>query len=314
MPLHPFIADLFDKMAQAGKPALSAGSPIDARALTRTSRAALGDGPEMLRVEELMVPTRSGHIAARLYVPVELVVGLIVYVHGGGWVVGEPDDFDAMARTLAQRSRCALLLPDYRLAPENPFPAGLEDVEDTLVWTAAHVSMLVGSAVSIVAAGDSAGGNLVAVATHLLAGQVQLAGQVLIYPVTDCDMTRPSYRDFSQGMQLTRADMVWFFEHYAPNVLHADPRISPLRQPARIDIPPTLVVTAEYDVLRDEGEAYARALGDAGAIVTTRRIDGLPHGFIRMHNLVDTADVALSAIAMDIATLCAPRDSEPIDQ
>ena len=304
MPLHPFIADLFDKMAQAGKPALSAGSPNDARALTRTSRAALGQGPEMLRVEELTIPTRSDHISARLYVPAEAVVGLIVYVHGGGWVVGEADDFDAMARTLAQRSRCALLLPDYRLAPEHPFPAGLEDVEDTLVWTAAHVSMLVGSGVSIVAAGDSAGGNLVAVATHSLAGQVQLVGQVLIYPVTDCDMTRSSYRDFSQGMQLTRADMAWFLKHYAPSVLHTDPRISPLRQPARMNTPPTLVVTAEYDVLRDEGEAYARALADAGASVTTRRINGLPHGFIRMHNLVDAADVALSAIAMDIATLC----------
>lgn len=260
----------------------------------------------MRRVSGLTVPTRSGHIAARLYVPAEAVAGLIVYVHGGGWVIGEMDDFDTLARALAHRSRCALLLPDYRLAPEHRFPAALQDVEDTMIWAASQVALLAGVQVPVVAAGDSAGANLVAVATHSLVEQVVLAGQVLIYPVTDCDMTRPSYRDFSLGMQLTHADMGWFFEHYAPGDLHADPRISPLRQPAHPDLPPTLVVTAEYDVLRDEGEAYARALAEAGVRVTMRRINGLPHGFIRMHNLVDTADAALSAIAMDITTLCAP--------
>ncbi len=304
MPLHPFIADLFAKMAQAGRPAISAGSPADARALTRSSRAALGQGPSLPQIQAVEVPTRHGAIPARVYVPQDNPIGLMVYVHGGGWVVGELDDFDAMARTLAARSQCALLMPDYRLAPEHPFPAGLEDVEDTIRWASTQTTRWSTAPAPIIVGGDSAGGNLTAVAVQALAGHVHIAGQILIYPVTDADMDRDSYRDFSRGMQLTREDMQWFFSHYAPVDLHLDARISPLRQSPRAQTPTTVVVTAECDVLRDEGEAYARHLEQAGIQTTLRRIDGLPHGFIRMHNLVDTADAALSDIAADVQALC----------
>ena len=304
MSLHPFIADLFAKMAQAGRPAISAGSPDDARALTRSSRAALGRGPELPQVEELLVPTRSGTINGRLYLPQAQPIGAIVYTHGGGWVVGELDDFDAMARTLAARSHCAVFMPDYRLAPEHPFPAGLEDVEDAIGWAATQSTRWCGGAVPLVVAGDSAGGNLTAVTVQALADKVQLAGQVLIYPVTDADFDRDSYLNFSRGMQLTREDMQWFFSHYAPTERHLDPRISPMRQAPRPDTPTTVVVTAECDVLRDEGEVYARQLEQAGIPTALRRIAGLPHGFIRMHNLVDTADAALSDIARDVQDMC----------
>ena len=319
MSLHPLISQMFATMAQAGRPALSAGTPADARALTAASRAAFGAGPGLHRVQNLRIPTRSGSITARLLQPAAEVKALVVYLHGGGWVVGELDDYDAMARTLAARSGCALLMPDYRLAPEHRFPAALEDTEDAIRWAAAHAEELVGAPLPLLVGGDSAGANLATVAVHELlsqAGQADpsdrltVAGQLLIYPVADADFTRASYLSCSQGMQLTREDMQWFFRHYAPPELHTDPRISPLRRPAHGGLPPTVVITAECDVLRDEGEAYAARLAAAGVPVTARRIDSLPHGFIRLHNLVDAADTALSTIAADLARLATAAGTE----
>ncbi|MCE9661021.1 MAG: alpha/beta hydrolase [Burkholderiales bacterium] len=303
MPLDPVIDRLFASMVASGRPALSASSPGAARALTAASRPALGAGPALHEVRDVTVPTRSGSIVARLYRPAAQVAGLGVYLHGGGWVVGELDDYDAMARTLAARSRCALLLPAYRLAPEYPFPAGLEDTEDAIAWAAGRIEELAGASVPFLVGGDSAGANLAAVALHSLAGRLPVAGQLLIYPVTDADFTRDSYRNCSQGMQLTREDMQWFFSHYAPASLHADPRISPLRQEVRASLPPTVVFTAECDVLRDEGEAYADRLVAAGVTVTASHIKGLPHGFIRLHNLAPAADLALTTIAAALAKL-----------
>ena len=157
MSLHPLISQMFAKMAQAGRPALSAGTPADARALTAASRAAFGARPDLHRVRNLRIPTRSGSIAARLLQPAAEVKALVVSLHGGGWVVGELDDCDAMARTLAARSGCALLMHDYRLAPEHRFPAALEDAEDAIRWAAAHAPELVGARVPLLVGGDSAG-------------------------------------------------------------------------------------------------------------------------------------------------------------
>lgn len=312
MPLNATISEMFDKMAAAGRPALSAGSPGAARVLTAASRAGLGLGPEMHAVTALSIPTRSGAIGARLLRPAVQVDGLVVYLHGGGWVVGELDDYDTMARTLAARSGCALLMPDYRLAPEHRFPAGLEDAEDAIIWAAVHTEELAGAGLPLLVAGDSAGANLATVALQALAGRLSVAGQLLVYPVTDADFTRDSYLSCSDGMQLTRADMQWFFAHYAPAELHDDPRISPLRRVDLAGMPPTVVCTAECDVLRDEGEAYAARLAAAGVETSHRRFDGLPHGFIRLHNLVAAADAALSGIAADLAGLAhCVRQADP---
>ncbi|MBC7657727.1 MAG: alpha/beta hydrolase [Frankiaceae bacterium] len=304
MGLNPQIGEMFAAMVKAGRPAISAGSPKDARGLTSASRAALGPGPEMTEVRELSLPTRSGSIGARLLLPSNKVDGLMVYFHGGGWVVGELDDYDSMARTLAKRSNCAMLLPDYRLAPEHPFPAALEDTEDVIMWASQRIKELAGSSVPFLVGGDSAGGNLATVAVRDLGKRVPVTGQLLIYPVTDCDTDNASYRSQSDGMQLTRSDMQWFFRQYAPAERHADPRISPLRHQALGHLPPTVVITAACDVLRDEGEAYAQRLVAAGVSVTARRVAGLPHGFIRLHNLVAAADEAVTEIAADIARLC----------
>ena len=259
----------------------------------------------MADVRELTIPTRGGSIGARLLLPARKVDGLLVYLHGGGWVVGELDDYDSMARTLAKRSNCALLMPDYRLAPEHPFPAALEDAQDAILWASQRIGELAGSPLPFLVGGDSAGGNLATVALLELGQRVATAAQLLIYPVIDCDTDTASYREQSEGMQLTRGDMQWFFNHYAPSGRHPDPRISPLRHKALASLTPTVLITAECDVLRDEGEAYAQRLAAAGVPVAARRVDGLPHDFIRLHNLVGAADEAITAIAADLARLCA---------
>ncbi|MEI6836699.1 MAG: alpha/beta hydrolase [Alcaligenaceae bacterium] len=303
MPLDPTIAQLFAKMSAAGRPALSAGSPQDARDMTAATRAALGTGPDIYQVKDIKIPTRAGSIAGRVFVPAAQVSGLIVYLHGGGWVIGTIDDFDAMARALAARSQCAVLLVDYRLAPEHPFPAGINDSEDAIVWAAAHLKELVGATVPLLVGGDSAGGNLAAVATHSLLGRVAIKGQLLIYPVTGHDFNTQSYQHYSAGMQLTKRDMEWFFENYAPASMHGDPKISPMAQQNVEGLPRTVVLTSEYDVLRDDGELYAKKLISAGVSVVTRRMAGLPHGFVRLYNIVDAADQAMTTIAQDVKTL-----------
>jgi acetyl esterase len=292
MTLHPFIAAMLEQLK--GRPALSAGSPEDARAMVAAARAVIGRGPAMAEVREIQIPTRAGSVAARLYRPSDAPAGLLVYLHGGGWVVGALDDYDALARTLAAQSGCAVLLPDYRLAPEHPFPAGLEDAVDAVL----HARTLAGPEAPLLVAGDSAGANLAVVAARKLRGEVALAGQALIYPVADSDFDRPSYREYGAGLPLTRDDMVWFFRHYAPEALWTSPDIAPLRAAHDLaGLPPTLLVLAECDVLADEGRAFADALEGAGVQVARRTAEGVTHGFIRLHNLFDVAAREVEAVA-----------------
>jgi acetyl esterase len=297
--LHPFIQSMLERQQLARRPAISDGTAEQARSLTAESRPFLGPKPVMMEVRDINVPTRSGMVQARLFIPHGKPASLVVYLHGGGWVVGTVEDFDTMARALATRSSSAVLLVDYRLAPEHPFPAGLQDSEDAVLF-ASDTAALVGRSLPLIIAGDSAGGNLATVVARRLRGRVKITLQVLIYPVTDCDLDTGSYRDESDGMPITRADMQWFFDHYAPQSMRADPDISPLRSQDLSDMPPALVIVSEHDVLRDEGEAYAARLRDAGNVVNLRRYDGAPHGFIRMHNLYETADGALHDIASAI--------------
>lgn len=301
MALHPFIAAMLAKFAADGRPALSAGSPDGARALLAATRPALGPGPEVGPIADVTIPSRGGDLPGRLLRPVGTPAGLIVYLHGGGWVLGALDDFEPLARLIVAESGCALLMPDYRLAPEHPFPAGLEDCEDALLFAAERCVEICGSETPLIVAGDSAGANLGTVAARRLKGRVDLALQALIYPVTDCDFDRPSYRDCSDGMPLTRADMVWFFTHYAAPDQWANPDIAPLRSEDLSGLPPALIVTAEYDVLRDEAEAYARKLEAAGVPVALKRVAGLTHGFARLHNHVAEARQAISELAGAIA-------------
>lgn len=301
MPLHPFLEKM---LAQPGRPHISGGTPSDARAIVASSRAALGRGPDIGAVRDLEIPTRGGAISGRLFQPALPACGVIVYLHGGGWLAGTLDDFDVLARTLASRSSCAVLLVDYRLAPEHPFPAGLEDAEDSLQWAAGLWQQFSAVELPFIVAGDSAGANLGIVAARSLRTDVKVALLALVYPVTDAPMGTASYQTYGQDLPLTSQDMAWFFGHYAPQAQWLDPRISPLRMASLRGSPPVWMATAEYDVLRDEGEAFAARLEADGVPVELRRYDGLTHGFIRLTNLVDTADAALSDLAAAIVRVC----------
>lgn len=282
-----------------GRPALSAGSPDDARALIAAGRSVLGAGPELERVEDIEIASAGATIAARLYVPSPKPTGIIVYIHGGGWVIGTPDDYDAYVRTLAAQTGCAVLFPDYRLAPENPFPAGLDDSEAAIRAAAGGIAGLPPSQ-PLVVAGDSAGANLATVAARRLRGEIAIRLQALSYPTVGCDFDTASYAAHGTGLPLTRRDMEWFFAHYAPREAWGHADISPLTADDLRGMPETVLVTAEYDVLCDEGEAYAQALRAAGVKVTQRRIDGVTHGFVRLHNLFDVAHAELETLSKDI--------------
>lgn len=304
MPLHPVIAEIYAKLVASGRPALSAGAPADARRMLAETRGLLGSGPEISRVQDVEITTRSGAIGGRLYAASSISAGLLIYLHGGGWVLGSLDDFDTVARVLASRSGCAVLMVDYRLAPEARFPAAVEDAIDAVRWAHAHVEQLAGGSAPLAIGGDSAGGNLAAVAAAELRDAVPFALQLLIYPVTDGDFETASYCSLPIPGALTREDMLWFFDHYAPGVRREEALLHPMARTDLSGLPPAHVVTAEYDVLRDEGEAYARRLSEAGVATTLRRYDGLTHGFIRLHNLVDAADAALTDMAAVLARAC----------
>lgn len=303
MPLHPVFAAAIESARLAKRPALSAGSVFEARSLIDDGAKALGEGPAVAIVNECPIPSRGGTLSARFYRPAITTPGLVVYFHGGGWVAGSPAGFDALARTLAARSGCSVLLVDYRLAPENIFPSAVEDVEDAIRWASGQLQSLAGPNAKLVIAGDSAGANLATVAALALCNEIDIALQVLLYPVVDLDMDTLSYREHAEGLPLTRSDMRWFFSHYAPESKWADPRISPLRADLK-GAPPAWIAVAEYDVLRSEGEAYGQQLLKVGVPVHCKVYAGLAHGFARWFNLVDVANAAIDEAAQAILSAC----------
>jgi len=210
---------------------------------------------------------------------------LLVFFHGGGFVLGDLDTHDTTCRLLCRHADVHVLAVEYRLAPEHPFPAAQEDVMAAYAWACAHARELGADAARVAVGGDSAGGNLSAVLCQLAVknGLPAPALQLLLYPAVDRTVERPSVGLFAEGFFLTRTDIEWFHERYVgPSLDRSDPRISPLLCPELSGLPPALVITAGFDPLRDEGEAYAQALQRAGTPVTLRRFDGLIHGFVNM--------------------------------
>lgn len=295
MSVHPVIQQMLDRAGAEHRPPLSSLTVADARKMFSANRQALRSGPELVAVEDMAIAGPAGPIPCRLYVPREAPLGVGVYLHGGGWVLGALDDFDALVRTLAHRSGCVLLSVDYRLAPEHPFPAALEDAAAAIAWAATTGCARFSVGPGIVVAGDSAGANLAAVSSLHAAAQIR--AQVLFNPCVDAAFDTASYREFGNDLLLTEADMRWFFAHYDPSGNWERPDIAPLRSTQLDNAPPTWIGVAEYDVLRDEGLAFASCLAAAGRLVTCRRYPGLIHGYARMFNLVDTADAAVSEAA-----------------
>jgi acetyl esterase len=241
------------------------------------------------------------NIPARLYVPEGQVLGpdeapspMIVYVHGGGWVLGDLEICDPLCRHLATRSGYRVLSPDYRLAPEHPFPAAFDDVEATVRWVARSPAALGPSVTGIAMAGDSAGGGLVAAAALKYAhdAPIPLLALLMMYPVTDISRTTPSYEQFAEGYILEAADMRYFAESYVPTVAaRSDPRVSPLLATSVAAMPPTTLLTCGLDVLRDEGRAFAAKLALAGVHTTYIEARGHIHGIATMRGAVASARI-----------------------
>jgi len=260
-----------------------------------------GTPPPMYRAEDVTIPTcDGGPIPGRLLVPVEHPKALFVYLHGGGWVLGSLARFDTLARRLAARTGAAVLLVDYRLAPEHPFPVPLNDSRDALCWADAECGRLLGAKVPLLVGGDSAGGNLAAVLAHWARerGGPQLAAQILIYPVTDADFSRASYSEPENQTRLPTPLMAWFWDHYiADPAARLTPDAAPLRAADLTGLPAALVLTAQHDILRDEGQAYATALAAAGVAVEHHEIAGQMHGFFSLTGVLPGSDIGMEKIA-----------------
>jgi acetyl esterase len=295
MTLDPQALAFFEAGRAEGLPRLDEISPQEARSGSRELAELIGAGPAVETVEDVSIPLAGAEIAARRYRPAG-AHGTIVWLHGGGWVLGSIETSDAMCRILAEQSRATVLSVDYRLAPEHPFPVGLEDSFAALVWAAEHESG------PLVVGGDSAGGNLAGVCALRARdrGGPELAAQLLIYPVTDTDTTTPSYREHdgeAPPLLLGTREMVWFFGHYLPNAADREnPEVAPLRASDLSGLPPAIVVIAEYDPLRDDGARYAERLREAGVEVTLQRYDDQPHGFFGFVNVFPKGNVAVASV------------------
>src|SRR5215203_4125876 len=238
---------ILEQMAAAGGKPLHESTPEEARELGKAFAAMAGPAPTMGRIEDHHVTVDGGTIPVRVLVPPQGARGVIVYLHGGGWVIGAIDEFDTMARKLAERTSCAVVLVGYRLAPEHRYPIALDDSYAALEWAAERLQGITGRAdVPLIVAGDSAGGNLSAVMARRARDRngPKIALQVLIYPVTDVDFDRPSYLDPENQLILTRDAMVWFWDHYAPDAARrTEPDASPLRATDLAGLPPAVVLT-----------------------------------------------------------------------
>lgn len=234
-------------------------------------------------VADIEVPGPAGVMTARVYRPRLGRLPSVLYLHGGGFVIG-PEGYDAPLRQLALSSGCLIVALRCRLAPEHRFPAAVEDAVAGARWLAGNAHALGGLEVPVGLAGDSSGGNLAAVVARTLTRQeIPLAFQVLIYPMLDATASSPSYREFASGYGFSREKSLWYFDQYLPpEVDRRAPRVSPLFEPLLSGLPPTLIVTAECDPLRDEGETYAHHLREAGVDVEVRRYRGMIHGFFQM--------------------------------
>jgi acetyl esterase len=243
-------------------------------------------------IEDLTVPGPAGGITIRRYRPTSQPVGTVVYLHGGGWVLGTLDDYDRPLKALAVQSGCDVFSVDYRMAPEHRFPAATDDALAAVRWVGEQE---VAGAIAV--AGDSAGGNLAAVTAIRVRdeGGPDIAFQLLAYPVTDCDFASPSYEQWAQAPILPARDMHWYWDHYAPNAAdRVHPHASPLRSEDLSGLPPALVVAAECDPLHDEVVAYARRLEEAGVPVELYEGAGMPHGFFTFNGILPQGDEALA--------------------
>jgi acetyl esterase len=294
--LDPQARALIESAGRSAGPAFSSVGLEEARRLYRESRLALAPPPVAVQeTRDFSFPGPAGAIAARYYRPLGAnsreALPAVVYFHGGGWTCGDLDTHDSVCRGIAAHSNCAVVAVDYRMGPEHRFPAAVEDALAALQWVAANASPLAVDPARLVVAGESAGGNLAAVAALALRdSEPRLAMQVLVYPVTDQAADTDSLGRFAQGYSLTRELLLWYQGNYLRDERdRADWRASPLRAKDHTRLPPAYVLTAGFDPLLDEGKAYAERLAQSGVEVTYECFEGQIHGFLPMAGAIAAA-------------------------
>lgn len=302
MPLDPQAKAFLDQFNEAALPALE-DLPVEE---IRTWPTPIADELEAVaKTEDRIVPGIDGNeIPVRIYWPVgwsessEPAPALVLF-HGGGWVMGTLDLYDSLACSLANAGSCVVVSVDYRMAPEHRFPAAAEDSHSAAVYVSENAESLGVDPARIFVGGDSAGGNLAAVVSLMArdGSSVKLAGQVLVYPIADCDFETASYQENAEGFFLTRASMKWFWDQYVPDPAGREhPYASPLKAESLAGLPPAWVMTAGFDPLRDEGEALAARLEKDGVKTHLEKFDGQIHGFLRRTDLYDEARRAIRLI------------------
>ncbi|MBL8851551.1 MAG: alpha/beta hydrolase [Planctomycetaceae bacterium] len=308
MPLDPQAREFLEKLERANAPQMHSLSVEDARALVVKLRMPREPGVE---VSNRVIPGPGGDLPIRIYAPdgsQAAPLPVVLYFHGGGWVVGSISSHDALCRRLCSRSGCILISVEYRLAPEHKYPAAVDDAFAATAWAAANAAEIGGDPQRIAVAGDSAGGNLAA-AVCLLARdrrEPQIAAQLLIYPITDYLPDLESYRRNGRDYFLTNDSMAWFWNHYlASPDQGAEVSASPLRAANLSGLPAALVVVAEFDPLLDEGLAYADRLKQSGVHVETFFADGQIHGFLRRLDLFDRANTLCEELGAALSRVLA---------
>jgi len=317
MALHPILQGLLKQAAAANAPPLSEQALELGRQGYIAARAFLSEKPEVANIQDSVVPGPAGDVPIRIYTPEgQAPYPILVYYHGGGWVIGDLETHDRECRILCREAGCVVVSVDYRLAPEHVFPAAVEDAFAALRWVARNATELGGDPTRLAVGGDSAGGNLAAVMALLArdAGGPALRHQLLVYPAVDAreDDRYASREKNAQGPFLLRDTMDYFMSHYLRGLggaPRADMRLSPLLADSHRGLPPALVVTAEFDPLRDEGEAYARALEAASVPVTLHRYDGVPHLFFQPSPLPEEGKQLIAEASDALRTACAGAPS-----
>jgi acetyl esterase len=301
MAVAPEIRALLDQMDAWGRPPLHHQSVEQARAFHVEDAPALnGPAAPVAAVADRIVPGPDSGLPVRVYTPEgEPPFPIVVFFHGGGWVVGTLDTYDPLCRALAAAVPAVVVSVDYRLAPEHRWPAAVEDAYAATLWASRNAAELGGVQHRLAVAGDSAGGNLAAVVALGARdrGGPPVAFQLLVYPVLDAAADTVSYREYADGFYLTAAGMRWYWDHYLGAADGAAPDASPLRAAFLAELPPALVIGAEHDILRDEGEAYVARLQDARVAATATRYPGVVHGFFRWRAVTPAADAALQEAA-----------------
>ena len=312
--LHPQAQALLQLIAQRGLPAVQTQTPAQARAFYLERKALTQPAaPEVGSLRSLEARGPDGPIPLRSYRPLhaghDAALPALVYFHGGGWVIGDLETHDVLCRELANQSGCAVIAVDYRLAPEHRFPAAVDDALAATRWIHANASALRIDARRIAVGGDSAGGNLAAVVALAArdAGDLPLAFQLLVYPVTDQRRSAPSHTGNGQGYLLTREAISYYHDHYLGDTSHdLDWRASPLLHASHAGLPPAFVVTAGYDPLRDEGLQYAQKMSADGSFATLVNFERQVHGFILMGGVIDEANVAVQLCAGQLRAVLQP--------